>query len=46
MYQFGIVDENEKAHIESETTKGVDYMKKKEFYNAFLVRKSAKFYHI
>ena len=37
MYQFGMVDENEKAHIDSETEYGVELMKKQDYYQAFLV---------
>jgi vitellogenic carboxypeptidase-like protein len=37
MFQFGLVDENEKAHIDNETAIGVEYMRKKEFYQAFLI---------
>lgn len=38
LYQFGMVDENEKAHIDNETQKGVNFMKQKDFYQAFLVK--------
>jgi vitellogenic carboxypeptidase-like protein len=37
VFQFGMVDENEKAYIDNHTQKGVDFMKNKDFYNAFLV---------
>lgn len=38
LYQFGMVDENEKAYIDNETQKGVNFMKQKDFYQAFLVK--------
>ena len=38
LYQFGMVDENEKAHIDNETQKAVNFMKQKDFYQAFLVK--------
>ena len=37
LYQFGMVDENEKAYIDSETAQGVAYIKNGDFYKAFLV---------
>lgn len=37
MFQFGMADENEKAYIDNATQVGVDYMKKGDFYQAFLV---------
>ena len=40
MYQFGMVDENEKAYIDNATQQGVDFIKKNEFYQAFLVYKN------
>ena len=38
MYQFGMVDENEKAYIDNATQQGVTFMKNKDFYQAFLVK--------
>ena len=38
MFQFGMVDENEKAYIDNATQQGIDYMKQKKFYEAFLVK--------
>ena len=40
LYQFGMADENEKAHIDSETAQGVEFIKRGDYYNAFLVRGS------
>jgi vitellogenic carboxypeptidase-like protein len=37
LYQFGMVDENEKAHIDNETGRGVEFMRSGDFYDAFLV---------
>ena len=39
VFQFGMVDENEKAYIDNHTQKGVDFMKNKDFYDAFLVER-------
>ena len=38
LYHFSMVDKNEKAHIDKETAEGVAYIKKKDYYHAFLVR--------
>ena len=37
LYQFGMVDENEKAFIDNKTAEGVNLMEKGDFYGAFLV---------
>ena len=46
LFQFGMVDENEKAHIDSETAQGVDFIKRGDYYNAFLVGCSCCTIHI
>ena len=45
LYQFGMVDENEKAHIDNETGRGVEFMRSGDFYDAFLVRGSCHTSH-
>ena len=42
LFQFGMLDENEKAYIDNETQKGVDFMEEKDFYQAFLVNTQQK----
>jgi hypothetical protein len=36
-FQFGMVDENEKAFINTQAVTAVDYIKKKDFFSAFKV---------
>lgn len=36
-FQFGLLDENQKAFVDSETMKAINSIKKKDFYGAFKV---------